>query len=263
MSSCKSHRLSTLGPLLGLAIAAACLLASSARATGDSGRALGIDVSSQTPLAVAARVLERRHGAAITYEDPVYAGDSDLVPSTTRMMAESGFGQPRVVRLAHLGFSYPVSGVRGQPEDLAAVVQQAIDLHASAGNPGRFRLEREGEVLHIVPAQVRGASGQWEAVTPVLDTQLNLGGAERNLEDTLALILQSVNRATKAHIASLQEPINVERRIQWKPGAGAESARTLITRLVGQLPGKSSWSLKYEPRNGMMAFEIHEVASRR
>jgi hypothetical protein len=251
-------RLNLLGGLLGAIV---WFQASGARA-GDS-RMLSIDAGGPAPLAVVARILERRYGAVITYEDPVYASDSDLIPYTgPPFMTTTPWGQRRIVRSTRLAFSYPVSAATGQPEDLASVIQQAIDLHASAGNPGRFRLARDGAVLHIVPERVQGRNGEWENANPFLDAKLELPDVDRNLEDTIALIIGSVNHNTGSHIASLQEPLNTERRIPFPRGVKEESARDLLTRAVGQLPKKSSWTLRHEPRNGMMAFEIHEIASR-
>ena len=246
--------------LILLSVVIAAPLASEVQA-GDT-LMLSIDATGGAPLATVARVLERRHGMAITYEDPVFADPADLAPAAPALAGSSAGTLRQGVRSANVKLSYAVSPATGRPEDLAAIVRQAIGLHEGQGNPGRFRVERDGAVLHIIPAQVKDASGQWRDATPVLDTELDFPAADRNLEDTITLILQQVSQVSGVRVVSVQEPINVERRIPLRLGAARARARDLLTQAIGSLPKPSSWSLRYMPGGKRLALEIHSVSSR-
>jgi hypothetical protein len=243
--------------LAGLLLAVPALAAAGAHAAEP--RNFSIDVTDEKPLAAVIRELERRHGAVITYEDPPYAAAADVVSATGT--AGAAGGRPRL-RKSRLTLSYAVSAETGNPDDMAAVVQEAIDLHAAAGNPGRFRLEREGSILHVIPVEVRGSDGRWETVRPCMDTRIDLTEEDRSLAETFQLILNAVSLVTDWKMGIIDAPINAVVRTRLRLGARSETARQVLTKANSALGPGSSWRLLFDPHSGAMLLQVYDVKNR-
>jgi hypothetical protein len=243
----RSSRFPATALLAGLLLAVPWLAPAGARAT--ESRSLTLDVTDERPLAAVVRELERRHGAVITYEDPLLAAAAE---------AATAPGHQRL-RPSRLALSYTVSAASGQPDDMAAVVQTAIDQYAAAGNPGRFRLEQDGTVLHVIPVEVIGSGDRSLPGNTYLDTRIDLPATERSLAATFELIVNAVSRATGLKVVITEEPLNRAARTPLRLGAAGESARRLLTRASSVLGPGSSWRSFFDPRSGAVALQIYDV----
>src|ERR1700704_3660436 len=152
----------------GLFVALALLASIPARA--DERRMLSIRVNDLRPLAAVVAELQRRHGGMITYEESPTSrsGDLALPPGNADVAWE------KELRPFALVLSYEVSAATNRPDDLASVVAQAIDREVAAGGFRRYRIERDGDVLHVIASERKGPDGSWQSVSPVLDSRIDL-----------------------------------------------------------------------------------------
>jgi hypothetical protein len=245
------------------ALAGSLLLAaviSAPRAASEESPIRSAAVTDERPLAALVALLEERHGMVITYEDPTYRFEGDLTAAAGWPPATETGWQPRAIRKSSLRLSYRVPKARDGVADLTAVVQEAIDLHAAAGNPGRFHLERDGSFLHVIPSEVKGQDGRWKPASPILDVKVDLADADRQLGDAIDLILDAVRRTVGVRVDVVQEPLNSARRIHVRLGATGESARHLLTRAVANFGPGFSWRLLFDTLTGSTALQIYEAA---
>jgi hypothetical protein len=156
--------------------------------TGNGWQELGqetVSVNDGRPVALAAEMLEKKYGSIITYEDPRYTHESELVDvteSVRRDLDQFKPGQaPRVfvAKGGELTFNYAIDPVSKKPVDSAVVVQQLLDAYALAGNPGVFRLDRDGKRLHIVAIAARNNDGILVSRKSVLDVSITLQAQKR------------------------------------------------------------------------------------
>jgi hypothetical protein len=114
-----------------------------------------ISVNDPRPVALAAESLEKKYGWIITYEDPPYVHESELVDVTEKVRRDLDKFKPGqapkvfIPKGGDLTFEYSIDPATKKPNDSAVVVQQLLDAYAIA-NPGIFRLDRDGARLHIV-----------------------------------------------------------------------------------------------------------------
>jgi hypothetical protein len=117
---------------------------------------ISLSVKNPRPLAEAILMLEAQYGWIITYEDPRYAYAGDLEDVTEKVSTNLDqypkAGAPRVLfpKEGELTFQYPV-GDKTSPLDPVLVVRQLLAAQAASTNAGRFRMEKDGQMIHIIP----------------------------------------------------------------------------------------------------------------
>jgi hypothetical protein len=117
----------------------------------------------------------------------------------------------------------------------------------ASGNPGRFRVVREGDYVHIVPAG-RLRNGSPEEFLPILDTKVTFLPESRSCLDTLNDLVSQVGRLRGAHIApnvALGPSIRTQCRIE-----GTDlTAREVLTQYLEQVAARryrNAWTMTYE-----------------
>src|SRR6185369_16243131 len=103
-----------------------------------------LSVNGARPVLMAAEMLEKEFGWIITYEDPPYVHETDLVDVTDEVRKDSQKfkpGQaPRVLvpKGGELAFEFDIDPATEKPADPATVIQQLLDAYAFSGHPGIF-----------------------------------------------------------------------------------------------------------------------------
>ena len=150
-----------------------------------------------------------------------------------------------------LVLSYEVSAATNRPDDLASVIAQAIDREVAAGGSRRYRIERDGDVLHVITSERKGPDGSWQSVSPVLDSRIDLPEAERSIAQTLDAILDAAGRASGVTMQVVDVPMNPAYGTRIRLGGYGLTARELLTKAVASLSCKASWKLLFDPRHPM------------
>lgn len=259
--------------LPGLCLVAVCILIVTSLVAGgrdmQEPHRVSLSVSDPRPVAKAVELLEAKHGWVITYEDPPYAHDSDLVDVTESVRRDlfkyRPGTAPRVIgpKGGELNFDYEVGGPAAQkPDAAAAVVQQLLSAY-SAGNSGTFRLERSGQFLHVIPATSKNVAGELAPDESVLDAVITLPAEGRNGVRMVDDICEAVSKATGTRVVVGAMPTGLFIQYQGQQGAATQKARdVLVNELEGikeKLGVRLSWQLLYDPGMKMYFLNIHPV----
>jgi hypothetical protein len=250
--------------LLSALIVSACLLSGNDGETAQRPRLETLRIEDHRPLAKAIYELRLRHGMVVTYEDPPYVHHSEILditeqfPDASRRL-ERGLG-PRLLAVGRgrLASSYIVTP-EGLPEDPQALLQDLLDFHAAAGNPGRFELREDGRAFHVVPTTMVGEDGRPAAVPPLMDARIVLARGERPVDQALDEFAQALRDATGAQIAMVSSPLFGERSVEvW---ADNEPARQVLWRILDIGAHRFTWGLAFDPTTRSWMFIVSLVHS--
>lgn len=225
---------------------------------------VNLSVQDGRPVAKAITMLEARYGWTITYEDPpyVYAGDiADVTDKVRRDLDKYPKGAaPRVLvpKGGELSFDYNVTSQAGLPPDPVVVVQQLLTASARYG---KFRLEKDHGIIHVIPTAIRSISGKWGPTKSVLDTLITLPAKERTGMQTLEAVCAAISNATQMRVVVGTVPLNLFMQHKDHQGAAGQKARQVLVQLFERMSnGKSlSWRLLYGPGTKMYVLNIHVV----
>ena len=228
-----------------------------------------LSVDDPRPLAAAIEVLEARYGWVITYEDPryVYSGDiKDVTLSVRRDLDKYKPGEaPKVLipKGGTLTFEYDVPSDTNLPDDRQTVVQGLLDAYAASGNAGRFRLENDGRLIHVIPTAVNNSDGQLMPQDSILDTKISLTAGERTEMQRLEAICSAITEATKIPVWVGTVPTNLLLQHRDSEGAAQQKARDVLVNLLETVSSRANWSwqLFYDPSPGLKIYmlNIHPV----
>ena len=256
--------------LLLCSITLAVLVASMVSATGkglQEPNEVSLSVNGARPVAMAAEMLEKTYGWIITYEDPPYVHESDLVDVTElvrRDLDKFKPGQaPKVVapKGGELTFKYHIDPATKKPDNSAVVVQQLLDAYAIAGNPGVFRLDRDGARLHIVASAVKGKDGVLVSSRSILDTPITVSTQKRNGLQLLDAFCSAVSEASGTRVVLGAAPATQFYRHQTESGTKDQRARDFLTHELDLVTGqpKLSWHVLYDATTKTYYLNIHGV----
>ncbi|MGH6813264.1 MAG: hypothetical protein ACREDM_13330 [Methylocella sp.] len=239
---------------------AMCLMAAFSGNASASPKTITVQGQTGRPVAEAVLELERRYGWQITYEDPPYVHFGDIVdvtdagpevPVQSQSQLESLRGAHRTLgpKTVSLTFTLPSA----DPDEMAAV--EALLKSYNEGHRGfEFAVVQGAGMLHIVPRQARGLSGNLEPVKPVLDTVITIEPKERAFGALLKEVFKKVSVATNTHImfgTVSGNMINSKTSI----GGSGKTARSILEQwFLGG--GGLSWELMNAPAHNVYVFSI-------
>jgi hypothetical protein len=225
-------------------------------------------VNDGRPVAEAAWQLEKRYGWVITYEDPIYVYSSEIVDVTTQISRNLDQYKPGeapkvfVPKGGELSIDLNLNSETGRPVDSPeSVMQQVLDANTEAGYAGRFRLESDGQILHIIPTAYRDRFGALLPQQSVLDSIITIPSQERSDLQSLELLRDEVGRITRTKIGFGTFDPNLFANSRNRLSAHREKARYYLVRLLeNAAPDTSlSWRLLYDPTMKIYFLNIHEV----
>jgi hypothetical protein len=251
------------GVILGLSIIACSILGARLTPPVESflAQSQTLSVNDGHPVATAMEILEGRHKAIITYEDPLYVHETEIVDRTIPEYKQANpFGRRALdPKGGSLEITYRMSPGPVRLDEIRYVIQRVLDDHAERNNPGRFRLQQEGEIFHVIPAQYRDSSGRLADARSILDTPISFPEEERSALETLKLIKNAVNKAGRIKIAIGTVPANFLHHKSSRQGATNEKARDVLVRTLKATNTKFSWQLFYAPGWKMHFLNVHSV----
>jgi hypothetical protein len=254
---------------LTLVVVVATVVCVTGRGMQESGKEI-LSVNGTRPVKLAAEMLEKKYGWVITYEDPPYAHESELVDITEKVRRDLDKfkpGQaPKVFtpKGGELALEYEIETATKKPADSVVVVQQLLDTYAIAGNPGVFRLERDPQRLHIMVAASKNKDGVLVSRQSVLDTLITVPAQKRNGLELLDAICAAISDASGTGVVVGGAPLNRFYRHQTESGAKNQRARDFLTNELDQITGqvKWSWQLLYDPGEKTYFLNVHGVSTR-
>ncbi len=216
----------------------------------QANRRVKLSVQDPRPLAKAIETLESRSGWVITYEDPRYVNESEI--SAPKVLIPKG---------GALSIEYEVDPTTNKPADITLVVQQLLDAQSTSGNAGMFRLERNGEVIHVIPTAVKNTAGALTPQESVLDAVISLPAEDRTGMQLLDAICVSVSQATETRVVVGTIPLNLFVKRRTQRGAANQKARDVLDTMLEDIKSGTnlSWQLFYDPGMKMYALNIHQV----
>jgi hypothetical protein len=272
-ASPRSHKLNNYLLLLLCSITMVVLVATIVSVTGKGQHEPASDtlsVNDGRPVEKAAEELEKKYGWIISYEDSANAYEGDLVDVTEKVSRNLDKFKPGeaprvfVPKGGELSFSYTLDPDTQKPADSFVVVQQLLNAYASGGNPGVFRLDRDGERLHIVPVAAKNKDGVLVSRQSVLDVSITLPAQKRNGLELLNAFCAAVSEASGTRVLPASAPLNLFHQYKTEAGAKDQKARDFLTHELDAITGgaKLSWKLLYSAREKTYYFSIYPVSTR-
>lgn len=226
-----------------------------------------LSVDDPRPVALAAETLEQKYGWIVTYEDPPYAHESDLVDVTEKVRRDLDKYKPGqapkvfVPKGGSLELEYDVDPITEKPVAADVVIQQLLDTYAINEKAGVFRMEKDGQRLHIIGVLAKNQNGALTAHQSVFETVITLPPQKRNglklLEDFCAVVSQSSGTPVLIGTA----PMSLFSRYETEAGAKDQKARTFLVNEFDRMTGQArlSWRLFYSAQMKTYFLNIHVV----
>lgn len=251
------------GVILGLSIMVCAILGASSAAVTKHHFAQPetLSVIDPRPVGAAMQMLERKYGVVITYEDPPYIHETDVEDQTSPAWKQTHPNGPRALipKSGSLKITYQMPPGPIKPDEIRSVIQKFLDAHAEKHNPGRFRVQQEGEMFHVLPIQVRESSGSLVSVNSILDTPISFPQQTRTLNETLEVITNSVSKARGIKFVIGTVPMNLLFRTSSRQGATNEKARGALISALKATNSELSWRILYGPGMKWYVLNVHWV----
>jgi hypothetical protein len=220
-----------------------------------------IDVKGNRPIAEALKVLEKRYGFAITYEDPVYSNPSDLqdvTASVARSRSEHPSRRKFALKEGEIHFQYAIEN--GKPvEDTRSLIRRMLDEYAGLGNPKfdvQERATKFGPEWHVFPTEVRTVSGALVQTTALLDNIIYIPKQKRTYNEMFGEILEQVSNVSGYRIMLGYYPMNyflAQGNHEAEYGADHRPARDVLAELLGP---SFVWQLSDVPGENKFVMDI-------
>lgn len=177
-------------------VAAAALITAIgvSRSVVDAQSQQRVSVYGTRPLSDALLELEKLHRWVVTYEDPYYEYQGEMVDFRPQIGPSSGpRARPMLFppRRAFV-FDYPTTDV-ATPDILVA---NLVSRYHNQYGDYEYRLVREGMWLHVLPSASNNTKGVWTPRASRLDVRVTLPNAERTVEVAIRSLVDAVNQAT-------------------------------------------------------------------
>jgi hypothetical protein len=235
-----------------------------------------MSVTDSRPVAAAVQELVSRYGYVITYEDPRHIYEEDVEDVTSKVRKDLDKhppgSAPRVIvpKGATLNFELPSTSLPNA-QNIAVVLEHLVQVQQGARLGGHFRVERDGEVFHVVPTEVRDRNGNWAAQGSIFDVRISLPMEGRNESEMLDAIVNAVSAKTsyKIYIGSgIGEGIvSASNPRPYQLGADNERAQDVLMRALALVsdpsqgtwhPQRLTWQLFYD--NSLSAYFLNALS---
>lgn len=222
------------------------------------------------PIEVAASFLQIEYTKPVTYEDPILLWAGDVEPQQN-LSGEIYFRETR--RSFIIPNEAKPDKTPGLDESLLRKVLNAY--HMQTDGP-RFKVSVSRWGLHIIPAEVRDATGKFINAQPLLDTMITIPTALRTPEGHLAAFCEAVTAVNTMGITLKPNLMWMNQYFSEKPlplfltpdqkaeisfewGATNTSARDAAISLLEKSSSTMSWAMLCEPGKGYCVFNLSPI----
>jgi hypothetical protein len=230
-----------------------------------------ITVNDPRPVARAVAKLEAIYGRHITYEDPPYVHKSEIADVTDQVARDRGVNKVLIPRGGAFSFTFDVdepadprrmkalASTALTPRD--AILEMLASYDAALGGGEMFDLIESNGLFHVVPYRYTGLSGRRERITPLLDLAVSVSPKQRTAADVVTEICDLLSSATDQTVVLGTTPWSQLARHATTISASREAARSVLSRLLAELPVPLSWRLLYDPGLQWYVLNIHVVGA--
>ena len=222
-----------------------------------------LTVDDPRPVAEAIFRMIRQYPTIVTYEDPRYVYSEDIQDVTERVRRNASDTGRRILvpKGGPLQVTYEVNTDSNQPVSCANVL--AAILQAARVNPsgGRFAVKQQGEMFHVVPAQVRDISGKWVQQTPILDTPITLYVEQQDYHQLIEAIVAEVSKASGEKVVLYDDQFapSFANRIG-RVNATNQPARDVLMTALHAMSDRFTYRLLYDPGVKYYGLNLHLAA---
>jgi hypothetical protein len=209
-----------------------------------NGAVASVTANSPRPLMQAVEAIGQEYGWLVDYEDPPYVSHFDLVDDTDpkwRASHPSGRAATRVSGgLFQSNLPEPSSIASGDAAE--QVLQVLVTGYNSSGNPGKFAVRKQaGGRYTVVGAARKDENGQDEAVNAILDTPITIPVQQRDAEETLQLILDTLTAKSgiKVYLGTVSLSSNPLQDATVTIGGSDIPSRVMLSQALDQISGSS------------------------
>lgn len=234
-------------------------------ADGATSNTVSILVNQPRALAVVIDEIRRRHGVAISYEDPPYEYPGDVVDVTRWVRRDldqfpEGRAPPVVVpRMCRFQAEYEVDPATGDPTNLLDTLRAVVSAYNSGDNPGKFKVEALPIGPCVMPMQVRDVSGVWRDIQPLLSTPLYLAFTNVSNHRALGAFLSALGSNTSVRVIGSAV---MQQRGGLSLMAENETAREVLTRLLQDTAYggvHNFWNFNYGPQPQVWVLNLNRA----
>jgi hypothetical protein len=215
------------------------------------------------PLRQAIEALRLEYDWTVDYEEPPYES-YDLVDVTDPVWRKAHPDAKGGTGLAGGFFTttfYAGSDMSSGSLDEERALQKVVADYNASGNPGRFRLKREGaDRFSVVGIAIKDSSGNEKAVTPVLDTRISIPIGERTEKEAIELISQTVSVKSPYKVEFGNAPSIEVLQTRVKVEGDNLTARELFAQVAAATP-LMAWLLLWDA-NANCYFMNMDIATR-
>jgi len=209
-------------------------------------------VTDPRPLARAAELLERKLGVPISYEEPLWTTQGDIMaaadlPQNHELTIKyPNWRGPLGPRSSTVDVLIPTTEAERKSLGAARIIQSVLDNHRGRRNPGEFKLLQLSDgAFSIVCERVEDATGRVVEHTSPLDVRISLPEQERTISQTLDVLVQAINTTGSWGLERPTiGPPGYFDGVRVRIGARNEAARDVLARIV-KIPGgpKFAWGI--------------------
>jgi hypothetical protein len=226
-----------------LAFSVLVLLSLAPVGSAQSADRIQLSPPSPRPLADESERFQESRGKIVTYEEPILTWSGDLVEAD--VSSNRGYLSPK----PHAFFRPP--DATSEPNLTLALNKTLEAYHHEASGP-RFQILTSKWGYHIVPLQVRDASGAWAPATSLLDSRITIAQEERTAQGHLDAFAVAVSVSAGKRLEASAVPAKAHgfdeafrarpERFPW--GAEPMVARDALIDLLSRSATSFSWRLR-------------------
>ncbi|MFZ0418887.1 MAG: hypothetical protein WAM04_12385 [Candidatus Sulfotelmatobacter sp.] len=219
----------------------------------QNGDTVHIFANAPRPLVQVLDALGKKYWWKVSYEDPRYTSDLDLVDDIDPQYLEAHPGaRAPIPGGGAFSVDFPSGPTPGKPPEEYSTLQAVVDAYNHSGNPGRFELRRDDKGnFDVVGIAAYDKSGDLVQQEPLLDVAITFVPQERNAWDAIDLIRQALAQRTGTPVGNLSWLNQFMRQVTVTVGGKGEPARTVLWRTLSTISsndGDLRWRLFYDPQ---------------
>ena len=207
-----------------------------------------ITANSPRPLAQVLDALQVKYKWIVSYEDPQFTSEQDVVTVTragdTHMQLPSGG-------------SFSVDFSAAAPDE-EKTLRSMVDSYNHSKNPGRFEVKktREGS-FYLVGTAATDDKGHISPQQVAFDVPITIPAEERSITETLNLICQEISNRTHMPVTVGVSPRSLLDHTNVKLGGNAVAARDLLVQSLAGVRTHPYWRLLFDPSSKGYYLDIH------
>jgi hypothetical protein len=226
-------------------------------------KAVDLYVEDPRPVAGAVASLTSRFPVVVTYEDPPYRFPGDLTDVTSMVRRDqyeiSNVPKIIVPMTRALAVRYEGLAENDEPQNWQAALQAVVAAHDVNAAGGRFRVQQDGDVFHVVPSEVQDQRGRWVAQTPVLDALISIPRTELGGYQMLERICKELSETTGARVIVGVVPPGAFMFQKGILEAKDEQARDVLLRTIREMHPGLTWQFLYGVSGDRFALNVLPV----